>query len=196
MPKPIFEYRIQGISEDLQFCMEAKEAGWPVHCDLSTISGHIAIVPEGFARFMGKWENLGVQIAYHTQEAAAEQISKHWNVSKEKGIDILERSSAAEVKDVWNKKPPTTDQEEISFYKKKETGEKYLLELIHWNNSAGFVIFKNYIRRLRGYKILEIGAGIGTIALQLALQTNKITAVEPNKELRKFLSFHRISWVA
>ena len=189
MEKPIFEYRVKGISEDLQFCMDAKEAGFPVYCDLSTISGHFVLEPQGFAKFMSKWENLGVQIAYHTPSAAAEILSKYWSIPLKKAQDILRRSSAAEVKDVWNKKPPTTDAEEISFYKKKETGEKYILELLHWNNSEPFVMFKNYIRRLRGYKILEIGAGIGTTALQLALQTNEVTVVEPNKQLRDFINW-------
>lgn len=189
MDKPIFEYKMKGISEDLQFCHEAKLAGFQSYCDLSTISGHYALVPEGFAKFMSKWENLGLQIAYHTPSAAAEILSKYWSIPIEKAQDTLARSSAAEVKDVWNKKPPKTAEEEITFYKKKETGEKYILELLHWNNSEQFVVFKNYIRRLRGYNILEVGAGIGTTGLQLALQTNEVTLVEPNKQLRDFINW-------
>lgn len=186
MPKPIFEYQMAGISEDLQFCYNAQKEGFKIYCDLTTISGHYYIDPQGFDKFMTKWENLGQQIAYWTKEDAAEALSEFYGIPTGKAEAILERSQGTEVKSVWNQKPPETPAEELTFYKKKETGEKYVIELIVWNNSANFVILKRYISRLRDYNILEVGSGIGTVAIQLALQNNKVTAVEINKHLRDF----------
>jgi SAM-dependent methyltransferase len=186
MPKPVFEYQMQGISEDLQFCYNAQKEGFKIHCDLSTISGHYHIDPQGFDQFMTKWERLGQQVAYWTPEQAAEALVEFYDMPLKKAEGILAKSSGSEVKYVWNKKPPTTPAEELTFYKKKETGEQYVIELIIWNNSANFVLIKNYISLIRGNKILEIGSGIGTVAIQLALQNNDVTAVEINKHLRDF----------
>jgi len=58
--------------------------------------------------------------------------------------------------------------------------------------SDGFTRLRSNLRKIRHANILELGAGIGTLTCQLAIQMNNITAFEPNDVIRGFMKY-RIS---
>lgn len=190
MPAPWFEYRAGGNSEDLMFCKEAKAAGFPIYCDLSLICGHYSLVPMGQAQFRMKFQSQGLNNTTYSKRIAADWWSKFFKVSLEKAIEEIENGSASEVGKLWKKKfgdrKPTASQVD-SFYKEKEVGKAYIMELLWWNFSPVFNTIRANLTSIRDMDVLELGSGIGTVALQLIIQNNNVLAVEPNKLLRKFI---------
>ena len=52
-----------------------------------------------------------------------------------------------------------------------------------------FTNIRKQIQYVRDARVLELGAGIGTVAMQLALQNNTVAAMEPNDYLRSFIEY-------
>lgn len=196
MEKPIFEYRETGPSEDLQFCWEAKHYyGIPIFCDLSTISGHYSNIALGQSQFRMKYERRGVAYSSYSKEEIASQLGEFLNISPAVALNKIETGNAHMVGDYWNAKfedkESVTDEEVKEFYEDPYTGKLYLIELIHWNSMPGFQQIKNIFLPLRNMDILELGSGIGSLAIQLALQNNTVDCCEPNNILREFIK-HRL----
>lgn len=189
MKPPWFEYPEGGISEDLWFCLKAKELGYPIYCDFSTICGHYHWVPMGQTQFRMNYENRGINVTAYTKRTAAKWWSEFFKVPEEQAIKAIEKGSAAEVGKIWNKKfgnrTPTVE-EERKFYKSKLVGKAYTMELLHWNYLPGFNTLRQMLTHIRKSQVLEIGSGIGSVALQLLVQGNDVIAVEVNQTLREF----------
>ena len=83
----------------------------------------------------------------------------------------------------WSKVPHGTDEEVEEFYR---NAESYLYELIPWNHTE---VFWNRIAPLMHYhnkKILEIGAGNGSLCISLALNGNEVTYCDINERVFAF----------
>lgn len=191
---PWFEYTIYGTSEDLFFCDQAKfKYGVPVHADLSTISGHYNWVAMGQAQFRSLFEGRGISLTTYTKQEAAEWLSDFWGIKVDDAVKQIEEGSAHAVGDYFAKKfhgakvdsldPKVVDE----FYKSDEVGKLYIIELLHWNFSLGFDQIRRVLIPVRDTNVLEIGAGIGSVTMQLAVQRNEVVGVEPNEELREFI---------
>jgi len=192
LEKPIFEYKNFGTSEDLSFCSDAKEAGIPVYCDFSTVCGHYNWVPMGHAQFRSIYRGAGVNLTMYSKRDAAQWLSEFMKVDFEQAVDRIERGSAHMAGDYWNSKfgdsiPATEDVN--NFYKDDMTGRLYLIELLHWNFMAGFTEMRKSLLPIRNMNVLEIGAGIGTVSFQFAIQQNEVVAVEINPFLRDFIRY-------
>jgi cyclopropane fatty-acyl-phospholipid synthase-like methyltransferase len=87
---------------------------------------------------------------------------------------------------LWRKASPESAAEVMAFYCTEEAGRLYLLDLLRWNNSLTFRNIQEPLAAYRRTTILEIGCGLGTTAIQLAVQHNEVVAVEPNSFLRLF----------
>ncbi len=190
MKKPIFEYRRHATSEDMQFCYEAKhDYGIPIFCDISTISGHYIWSPVGQAQFRMIFQKRGINFAAYTKREISEQLGSFWGVSAQEALQTLEAGSANVVSEYWKgkfqKKAPTGEEVE-QFYKDEYTGRLYLVELIHWNFTRDFHNIKSLFVGLRNKKVLEIGTGIGSLAIQLAVQRCDVTTAEINDTLIEF----------
>ncbi len=190
-PGPWFEYKAGGISEDLAFCADAKEIyGFPIYCDLSTISGHYNWVAMGQSQFRMRYEHRGMDLSSYTKREAAGMWADAFGVSEEEAIKEIEAGSGAMVGTLWNKyfkkKAPTAIQED-AFYRSDEAGKAYIMELLHWNYSPDFQRLRQTLVQLRHKNIIEVGAGIGTVSLQLIAQMNDVVAIEPNALLRAFI---------
>ena len=193
MNKPVFEYRENAASEDLQFCYEAKhDYGIPIHCDLSTISGHYIFSPQGQAQFRLKYEGRGHIFASLTKENAILWLSEFLDIPKPLAQNKIEQGNAHMAGDYWlskfGKREPG-DQEVDEFYKDPYVGQLYLIELIHWNQTQVFSNIKRLFMGLRNMKVLEIGSGIGSLAIQLAVQKCDVTAAEINDTLLEFAKY-------
>lgn len=193
MDKPVFEYRELGASEDLMFCLEAKEKyGIPIHCDISTISGHYKWQAMGYTQFMQLYESFGLNSTIYSPDEAAELLAEFLKVPKETAMARIQGGNAHMVGDYWNarfKNRVPTAQEVEEFYHDEYTGQLYLIELLHWNGSPEFNKLRARFMNIRDKKIFELGSGIGTLAIQLALQNNSVTACESNEYLRSFTKF-------
>lgn len=189
LPAPWFEYRPGGNSEDLIFCKEAKEAGIPVFCDISTICGHYQWVPMGQVQFRMNYVNRGLNLTAYTLGMASRWWSKMYGISTDKAIEKVKAGNAHMVGDIWRKRfksPPTPAQVE-KFYRNPEVGKAYAMELLHWNFSPTFNTMRRVLTPLREVDVLEIGSGIGSVALQLWIQRCRVLASEVNEDLRKFI---------
>lgn len=190
MPKPIFEYRERANSEDLIFCREAKARGWPIYADLSTICGHFHWVPMGQAQFRMNFINDGINSTTYSKRMAAEWYSQFFHISMKKAIAEIEAGSEMEVRKAWNElfagREPTPEEVD-AFYRDPEVGKLYVMELLHWNFSLDFNHLKQFLVSIRDLNVIEIGAGIGSVALQMILQENNVLAVEVNPVLREFI---------
>jgi 2-polyprenyl-3-methyl-5-hydroxy-6-metoxy-1,4-benzoquinol methylase len=189
MEKPIFEYEPMAISEDLMFCLKAKQYGFPIYCDLSTISGHYSFVPMGQAQFRVIHEMAGIRFTTYNQQDAWTDIAEYLSIPVDEAKTMVIEGNAHMVGDHWNEVKPQTPEEVTNFYKDPITGHKYIIELLHWNNSSGFQQMRGQLKGIRETKVLDIGSGIGTFAIQMELQANQVTAVEPNETLIGFSKF-------
>lgn len=87
--------------------------------------------------------------------------------------------------DIWKQANPKTAEDVERFY--RDRGDYYLYELIPWNYEND--VYKSWNSPLlsyRGRKIVEIGAGIGTLCIQLAYAGNDVTYCDINPTLRAF----------
>lgn len=193
MQAPWFEYLNGGNSEDLIFCERVKkELDLPVYCDLSTICGHFNWVPMGQVQFRIKYEGRGINRTTFSKREASKWLKDCFGYSEEEALKKIEEGNAHMVGDLWNKRfgderPSRVDI--ANFYEDKETGAAYVIELLHWNYTAGFNALRQMLIPVRGLNVIEIGGGIGTVSLQLLIQKNNVLCVEPNPVLRGFIDY-------
>lgn len=190
-PGPWFEYETGGNSEDLMFCANAKEKyGFKVYCDFSTICGHMALVAMGYTQFRMLYEKRGYSYSSMTKEEAVELLSEFANTTKEDAQWTLDNESGhsfGNYWDMWGCDKNTPEAPKI--YRTEGAGYAYIPELISWNGSKLFNEFRRHFISVRKKNVIEIGAGIGTLSLQMLMQDNNVTAVEVNPILRKFIEF-------
>lgn len=191
MQMPIFEYWAGGYSEDLTFCADAKEKyGFPVYCDLSTISGHYSWVPMGQVQFRMQYENRGINLTSYTKRMAGKWYSDFFGISLDEALAMIEEGSGHVVGDLWQATfgdRKVSRVEEEAFYRSEETGQHYIMELLHWNFTGTYNQLRQMLTPLRQNDIINFGAGIGSEALQLIIQKNNVLAVEINPILRDFI---------
>ena len=170
MDRPWFEYRAGGHSEDLIFCDEAKfDYGIPILCDFSTMSGHYAWQPMGQAQFQTMYLGRGINLSLYTLPEMAKLFGSYFDLKEEIAREELKQGNAHMVGSYWKSKNPKKVDEVREFYADPHTGYLYVKELIHWNASQVFDHFKKELMFARGLEVLEIGAGIGSMSIQLAV---------------------------
>jgi 2-polyprenyl-3-methyl-5-hydroxy-6-metoxy-1,4-benzoquinol methylase len=192
MDAPWWEYQTGGNSEDLLFCYHAKEHGIPIHADLSTICGHYSWVPMGQAQFRQLYLARGVQLTTYAKAEAVEMITEFLGIAKDEADIKVTTGNAHLVGDYWKSyfggKEPS-DKEVRDFYKMDYVGQLYLIELIHWNFTQAFANIRQMVVPIREKNVLEIGGGIGSVAMQLAIQKNNVVTAEINPLLRDFIKY-------
>lgn len=163
---PWFEYRHGWSSEDLDFCVRvADELDLPVYCDMSTVCGHMREAPMGQAQFRDIFEVQG------------------WTKSRQ-GLDRWVPEDVPDLTELWERMNPGSPGEVIDFYLDKNVGRAYLADLANWNSSDAYAAITRHLISIRDKRVLEIGSGIGSAAIQLAMQRCDVDAVEPNGVLR------------
>jgi hypothetical protein len=195
MQPPWFEYEAGGNSEDLVFCYNAKRAGFKVFCDLARISGHYIFVPIGQAQFRVQFEARGVVKSSYTPAEAIDMVADFFKMERDEAKALMTSGSAHYFGDYFSK--TYGDFEKIDaptmreVYKDKNSGLPYIVELLYWNASPQYSQWRNssMVKSVRGQNVMDFGSGIGTLALQLAIQGNKTYAIEINEVLRKFTDF-------
>ena len=119
----------------------------------------------------------------------------HEGLTFEEGVERITNGNAHMTGDYWKVKYKKKAIEKFTpkmirdFYNDPYVGYLYLIELLHWNFTPTFNNFRRNLMGLRNGKVLEIGAGIGTVAIQLAIQLNEVVASETNKYLKEFIAY-------
>lgn len=179
---PWFEYRELAESEDLAFCWRVKhELGLDIYADLGTICGHYFSVPLGHSQFRDSFRRRGLLGSGYDVQTGALWIEDFSGILY--GTERIMSYSNEVIKELWENRGDITD---IEFYTMKEVGEAYLLDLLHWNESDTFKIFKNKLVGIEKKRVVVVGSGIGTTAIQLAMQGCSVYAYEANPVLRDF----------
>jgi 2-polyprenyl-3-methyl-5-hydroxy-6-metoxy-1,4-benzoquinol methylase len=184
MEPPWFEYRSGSRSEDIEFCYRVRtELGLPVHADMSTICGHYSLVPMGQAQFRQKFRGRGITAGSYSEDDAVGWLEEF------AGMQDADRKMAEyhprQLAKLWAEHEELVASD-LEFYEKAEVGRMYLMDLLWWNASPLFADFRNALVDVRDQKAIIIGSGIGTIAIQLAVQGCDVLAIEPNGILRDF----------
>jgi len=184
MEPPWFEYRTGARSEDIDFCYRVKkELDIPIYADMSTICGHLAYVPMGQAQFRIKYRGRGVIATNYSEDTAVMWLERF---ARMRGADErMANYTPRQLAKLWEA-AQEAGLSDLVFYTQKEVGEIYLMDLLWWNASPLFANFRNTLMDATNRKVLVIGSGIGTVAMQLAAQGCDVTAIEPNKTLREF----------
>ena len=181
MEPPWFEYRKHAESEDLTFCYRVRhELNLPIHVDLGSVCGHYYNTPMGHAQFRHAFQARGLTgSAYSVQEAS------FWLESFagfKDGVQALASYDQSKLSELWESRTAR----DIDFYKSRAVGKEYLLDLLRWNETPLFASFKQKLVGIEKKRVIVVGSGIGTTAIQLALQGCDVYAFEPNVILRKF----------
>jgi len=185
---PWFEYDKHAESEDLAFCRKAREAGFDVHCDLGTICGHLRFVAGGYAEFMKTYAGRGIYTTNYNYEEGVRMVAHCLDIEPGEAAELIGEYHPRELAELWydmefaeggNLRP-------IDFYQSHETGKLYIPELVRWNASPTFAYFREQLVGVEDARVLEIGSGIGSMAIQLCAQGCDVDAYEANQELIDF----------
>jgi SAM-dependent methyltransferase len=118
------------------------------------------------------------------QDQAIAELAHFLGIPFKEAADRVAKYSVLDAADRWNKNPHATVADVEKFY----TGSNdYLYELIPWN--YGSAEFHRRIEPLFHYhnkRIVEIGAGIGSLCIALAYAGNDVTYVDINPTLQAF----------
>jgi 2-polyprenyl-3-methyl-5-hydroxy-6-metoxy-1,4-benzoquinol methylase len=162
MEPPWFEYRHGWSSEDLDFCARLVDNyDVSIYCDFSVVSGHLREAAMGQAQFRDMFEQQGY-------------------VKSRQNLQSWVPEETPDLASLWMQRDPRSPGEVHSFYTDKYVGQAYLADLARWNSSSAYAAIAKHLIPIRGKRVLEIGSGIGTTAIQLAMQRCSVEAVEPN----------------
>ena len=117
-------------------------------------------------------------------EEAIRELARFLGISFEEAKKRVEKYNISVAGEAWNTAEPKTKEEVDHFYKDSDF---YLYELIPWNYANP--VYHQRVEPLFFYhnkKILEIGAGIGSLCIALAYAGNQVTYCDVSDTLCKF----------
>jgi len=118
-------------------------------------------------------------------EVTVKELARFLGIETEEAMRRVKEYSVSIAADAWNKAKPETVEDVERFY--KDRADFYLYELVGWNcTSPVYAEWNGPLLGFHGKKILEIGAGIGTLCIQLAYAGNDVTYCDINHKLKAF----------
>ena len=118
-------------------------------------------------------------------ELTVRELARFLHISYETALKDVREYRLSDAAEMWRKAGPKTPEDVDKFYRTQ--GQYYLYELIPWNYEND--VYKSWNAPLLGYrnrKIVELGAGIGTLCIQLAYVGNDVTYCDINPKLKAF----------
>jgi hypothetical protein len=190
IPGPWFEYEDGMVSEDLSFCDKAKfQYKIPVYCDLSTISGHYKLSAMGQTQFRMKYEYRGMQYSSYSDKDAVTWTSDFLKIPYKKVEKLFINGLGNEFGEYWKTLNIDTAEKERQAYRDPQSALPYMVELLKWNSTINHIEMRKEYMGIRNSNVLDLGAGVGTLAIQLAIQHNNVTAIEVNPVLQEFIKY-------
>jgi 2-polyprenyl-3-methyl-5-hydroxy-6-metoxy-1,4-benzoquinol methylase len=190
IPGPWFEYENGMVSEDLSFCDKAKyQYKIPVYCDMSTVSGHYKLSAMGQTQFRMKYEYRGMQYSSYSAEDAIKWTSDFLKKPIKKVEKLFMTGNGNEFGEYWKTLDIDTEEKELQAYRDPQSALPYMVELLKWNSSTNHIETRKEYMGIRNSKVIDLGAGIGTLTIQLAIQHNDVIAIEVNPVLQEFIKY-------
>lgn len=177
--------------EDLLFCQRVRtELELPVHVDMSVLCGHIATETKTQADFRQKFLERGFFLTGYDHAKAVEWLAEFMDLELINADELLRNYHPEQMGKLWHEEAMAGQADKVlEFYEDPRVGRLYITELLNWNRTPAFRSLCKHLLTIRNGRVLEIGGGIGSAAMQLALQRNDVTMVEPNQLLRSFTAY-------
>lgn len=112
------------------------------------------------------------------------ELAHFLNISKEDARSRVESSNPRLLAEDWERLNPVTPEEVSEFYVKHSDPNLY--ELIRWNESDSYFQRVEPLLHYHGMKILEVGAGNGSLCISLSLNGNDVTYCDISETLFAF----------
>lgn len=122
----------------------------------------------------------------HNLRQATKELARFLEIPYEEALKRVHEYTVLEAAERWRNASPQTAKEVEDWYR-KEAGDHYLFELTAWNYASP--VYHGYMQPLltyHGKKILEIGAGIGSLCIALAYAGNQITYCDISEQLSTY----------
>ena len=116
-------------------------------------------------------------------EQAIKELSRFLGITFEEAKQRVEQYNVGIAAQRWHEKPPETQGDVEQFYK---DSTHYLYELIPWNYGDEFNRRVSPLFFYHNKKILELGAGIGSLAIALEYAGNHVTYCDISDTLSAF----------
>lgn len=137
------------------------------------------------------WEDNRIELTPIQQEAIDASLrgikddALGW--LREQGIEPVENGTQAAA-DLWRQVAPKTPQEVEAWYAREDVSRAMIVDLCTWHDSDPNVRLQNssILAHTRGPRVVDFGAGIGTLAIALALAGCQVECVEIGPWLRRF----------
>jgi len=117
-------------------------------------------------------------------EDAIRELSRFLDISLEEANKRVEEYNVGMAGEAWNKASPKTKEDVDQFYR---DNDYYFYELIPWNYASP--VYHQRVEPLFSYhrqKILELGAGIGSLCIALTYAGNQVTYCDISDRLCEF----------
>jgi len=190
------------LSEDWAFCQRAKEAGFNLWVHPGVRVGHIGsymytledllrpdrALPQPLKLERGPQGELTTHfmkpIPLEVQTLPGD-VATYLDIKKPEKLKQELAKGTIRLAQLWEAQP---SQDEGAFYRRGDVGRALLLDLASWHTRDPMLrILGDELPPYagKGWRILDHGSGIGTMALILA-NGNDVDCVEPNRYMRKF----------
>lgn len=116
-------------------------------------------------------------------ESTIKELARFLNISENEAKQRVKNYHPNIMGEQFLNKPHATADDVKNFYKETDL---YLYELIPWNHTSVFRERTEPLMHYRGKRILEIGAGTGSLCIALALAGNEVTYFDINETLTAF----------
>lgn len=116
-------------------------------------------------------------------ESAIKELARFLGVTFDEAMRRVKSYKLQDMATEWDLVGHSTPEEVKAFYQRTD---KYLYELIIWNNSPEYHTRIAPLMHYHNKKILELGAGNGTLCIALALNGNDVTYYDINPKLVAF----------
>jgi len=175
------------LSEDWDFCNKARQAGLKVYFHSGVLLGHMKdklLHGAEVAKLLIQKHQQGMTRPL-VQSSLLPDAAEFLGLAQDELANKLSEDWAAHFADEWNQKQGSIDD----FYKHNESG---FYDLLKFNASDAY--WSDRVAPLdecTDKNILEIGCGLGSVALYLASKRNSIVGYDLNPRLLEFAKFRQ-----
>lgn len=179
------------LSEDFAFCERAIRAGVKTWLDPRIELRHEGVrtytIQDLQSSGVGQRTTITIDEGGPDRTAVIDDLAAYLEVERDevsRKLSTLPLNDA--IADAWRTKPPGTDADVVEFY--QENGDLWLWELAKFNTSPGYWTRSVPAMQLVG-NVLDVGAGIGSLCIQLSTDSRKMHYCDVSNRLADFAEF-------
>jgi hypothetical protein len=169
-------------SEDGAFSREAQAAGFRLGATTAIRAGHVSEITTSWDSYQEYLQHSGRLLLMQRYSDLARQIAEFTGETPEMVLAKAANGSQ-NVRGAWQDAEPLNAEQERAFYGSRANG--YLYDLLAWNCQPLYERIIAPLRKVKGERVLVIGAGLGTEADVLA-DKNEVDVFELPGVLKDF----------